>query len=110
MLMMWSPKASILGPGIWALSFALAAVASNGIAVPTGLHFGLNFVQSVLGGQKGIEPIWNLDYPKGISESSIAANENFGLGLHFILLVASVIATEVYIRNKKTKVNNVYSA
>ena len=110
MLMMWSPKASILGPGIWALAYTLTAVAPNGIAVPTGLHFGLNFVQSVIGGQKGIEPIWNLDYPQGISESSISANENFGLGLHISLLILSVIATEIYIRKKKTTANNVYSA
>lgn len=110
MLMMWSPKASILGPGIWALAYALTAVASNGIAVPTGLHFGLNFVQSVIGGQEGIEPIWNLDYPQGVSESSISANENFGLGLQISLLVLSVLATEIYIRKKKTTANNVYSA
>lgn len=110
MLMMWSPKASILGPGIWALVYALTAVASNGIAVPTGLHFGLNFVQSVLGGQEGIEPIWNLDYPQGISESSILANENFGLGLQISLLVLSVLATEIYIRKKNNTANNVYGA
>jgi membrane protease YdiL (CAAX protease family) len=109
MLMMWSPKASLLGPGIWALSYALTAVASNGIAMPTGLHFGLNFIQSVIGGQQGIDPIWNLDYPQDFSESSIIANDNFGLGLHISLLVLSVIATEVYIRNKKTSANNLYN-
>ncbi len=108
MLMMWSPQSSILGPGIWALAYALTAVASNGIAMPTGLHFGLNFVQSVLGGQKGIEPIWNLDYPEGVSEAAITANENFGLGLQISLLIVSIIATEMYIRNK-TKNKNIYS-
>lgn len=105
MLMMWSPEASFLGPGIWALAYALTAVASNGIAVPTGLHFGLNFVQSVIGGQKGIEPIWELDYPQGISDSSIVANENFGLGLHIGLLIVCVIATEIYIRKNRAKAN-----
>ena len=63
-----------------------------------------------MGEQKGIEPIWNLDYPQGISESSILANENFGLGLHISLLILSVIATEIYIRKKKATANNVYSA
>lgn len=109
MLMMWSPKASIIGPGIWALTYALTAVASNGIAVPTGLHFGLNFVQSILGGQKGIEPIWNLDYPQGLSESSITSNENFGLSLQIGLLILSILATEIYIRNRKKKPYNVYN-
>lgn len=108
MLMMWSPKASLLGPGIWALAYALTAVMYGGIAVPTGLHFGLNFVQSVIGGQKGIEPLWTLDYPANASESSKIANEQFGIGLHILLLILCVVATESYIRKKKTTVDNVY--
>ncbi|GAB3019445.1 hypothetical protein GCM10027284_43420 [Cyclobacterium sediminis] len=106
MLMMWSPKASLLGPGIWAFAYALTALWSGGIAVPTGLHFGLNFVQSIIGGQKGIEPIWTLDYPANVSESSILANEQFGIGLHFFLLILCVVATEIYIRKRKTSHNN----
>jgi len=108
MLMMWSPQASFLGPGIWALLYALIALASNGIAAPTGLHFGLNLVQSILGGQKGIEPIWFLDYPEGVSESAIVANENFGIGMQIALLVLSIVATEVYIR--KRRASSVYDA
>jgi hypothetical protein len=77
--------------------------------VPTGLHFGLNFVQSLIGGQKGIEPIWNLDYSEGISDSAMVANENFGLGLHFTLLILSVVATELYIRSYKNTTKNFYT-
>lgn len=103
MLMMWSPQASLLGPGIWALAYALSAAWSGGIAVPTGLHFGLNFVQSVIGGQRGIEPIWTLSYPSNVSDSSIAANEQFGIGLHIVLLFACIVATEFYVRKGKGK-------
>ena len=101
MLMMWTPEASLLGPGIWALAYALAAVRSGGIALPTGLHFGLNFVQSLIGGQKGIDPIWTLDYPANVSDSAIEANNQFGIGLHILLLICCIIATEVYVRKQK---------
>lgn len=109
MLMMWSPKASFLGPGIWALSYALTAVMTGGIAAPTGLHFGLNFVQSLIGGHEGIEPIWPIDYPANASESMQLANEQFGVGLHIFLLTLSVVATEIYIRKAKPSQNNVYN-
>tara|TARA_B100000780_G_C21083217_1_gene436302 strand:+ start:238 stop:1044 length:807 start_codon:yes stop_codon:yes gene_type:complete len=100
MLMMWGLKASFLGPGIWALAYALTAVISKGIAAPTGLHFGLNLVQSVIGGQKGIDPLFTLDYPTNATESTQIANEQFGIGLHIALLILCLAATEIYIRKK----------
>lgn len=102
-IMLWGVREAFLGPGIWALLYALTAVQSNGIALPTGLHFGLNFVQSVLGGQEGIEPLWFVEYPSDVTEKAIQANENFGLGLQISLLIILVIATEIYIRKKKRK-------
>lgn len=109
-VMMWSVQASFLGPGIWALAYAITAVASNGIAVPTGLHFGLNFIQSVIGGQKGIKTIWEIDFPAGVSESEIATNENFGIALQISLLILCLVATELYIRRKKTPGHNIYDS
>lgn len=100
MLMMWGLKASLLGPGIWALAYALMAVISKSIAAPTGLHFGLNLVQSVIGGQKGIDPLFTLEYPTNATESSQIANEQFGIGLHIALLILCLAATEIYIRKK----------
>ncbi len=97
MLMMWNPQTAILGPGIWALAYALTAVIYKGIAVPTGLHFGLNFIQSLIGGQEGIEPIWLVDFQEKVSESAIVANEQFGVALQIFILIICVIATEVYI-------------
>lgn len=100
MFMMWGVKESLLGPGIWALAYALAAVMSKGIAVPTGLHFGLNFVQSVLGGQKGIKPLWEINYPENVTEMAILRNEQFGLGIQILLLLLCITATEMHIRKR----------
>lgn len=101
MLMMWDPKTAIIGPGIWALAYALTAVIYKGIAVPTGLHFGLNFIQSLISGQEGIEPIWFVDFQENVSESDIVANEQFGVGLQIFVLIVCVIATEIYISRTK---------
>lgn len=108
MAMMWSPQSAMLGPGIWALMFALTAISSNGIAVPTGLHFGLNFIQSVLGGQEGIDPMWTIAYAENTSDAAIAANEQFGVALQFTVLLVAIIATEVYIRRTKYTTDNLY--
>ena len=107
-LMNWSVQSAFLGPGIWAFVYVLAAIWSNGIALPTGLHFGLNFVQSVLGGQKGIEALWHINYPSNVSDSAIEANENFGFALQILVLVLGIVATEYYIRKKRNKRNSLY--
>ncbi|MEL6674026.1 MAG: type II CAAX endopeptidase family protein [Bacteroidota bacterium] len=108
MMMGWDTQIALLGPGIWAWAYALTAISSGGIALPTGLHFGLNAVQAFLGGKKGMEPIWNLDYPADVSEAAMLANENYGIGIQIVLLIVSVAATEWYIRRKKTTEGNVY--
>lgn len=107
-LMGWSIQASFLGPGIWALAYGLTAIASNGISMPTGLHFGVNFVLALIGGQKGIESIWSVDFPTEVSDSVQKANDNFGIGLQLCLLIVCIILTELYIKKKKTTTNNIY--
>ena len=45
----WPLLISLLGPGIWAFVFGIAAARSGGIAMPTGIHFGLNVAQALVG-------------------------------------------------------------
>jgi len=45
----WSLLSSFAGPFVWAFVFGLAAIWSRGIAVPTGIHFALNVLQTVTG-------------------------------------------------------------
>lgn len=100
-LMMWSPQTSFLGPGIWALAYALAAVWSGGIAVPTGLHFGVNFLAALIGGKTGIEPMWTISFPENTTDAAQAANQHFGIGLQLVLLIFCIVATEIYIRKTR---------
>jgi len=98
----WSLVLAFLGPGIWALAFGLSAMFSNGISMPTGLHYGVNLVLALVSSQNGIEGIWTIDFPDNVSETVLKANENFGIGIQLALLVLCIIGTELYLRNKKT--------
>lgn len=104
----WSLGLAFLGPGIWALAFGLSAMYSDGISVPTGLHYGVNFVLALVSSQSGIEGIWIIDFPDNVSETVLKANENFGIGIQLALLVLCIIGTELYLRKKKTTANIVY--
>ena len=48
-LMGWPLAIALLGPGTWAFVFGIAAARSGGIALPTGIHFGLNVAQALVG-------------------------------------------------------------
>ena len=104
----WSLGLAFLGPGIWALAYGLSAIFSDGISMPTGLHYGVNFVLALVSIQSGIEGIWTIDFPNDVSETVLKANENFGIGIQLALLVLCIIGTELYLRKKKTTANTVY--
>lgn len=48
-LMGWPLVMALLGPGTWAFVFGIAAARTGGIALPTGIHFGLNVAQALVG-------------------------------------------------------------
>ena len=92
----WPVGASFLGPGIWGLIFGLAAIYSNGIAMPTGLHYAANLTQSAFGMGKGFIAIWSLE-----TTDHTSGNLNLiGLLVQLALLVAVVVCIEWYIRQK----------
>lgn len=103
----WSLGLAFLGPGIWALAYGLSAIFSDGISMPTGLHYGVNFVLALVSSQNGIEGIWTIDFSDNVSGTVLKANENFGIGIQLVLLVLCIIGTELYLRKKKT--NAVYN-
>lgn len=97
----WSIGLAFLGPGIWALAYGLSAVFSDGISMPTGLHFGVNFVLALVSSQSGFAGIWIIDFPDNVSETILNANENVGIGVQLVLLVLCIFGTELYVRKKK---------
>jgi uncharacterized protein len=100
----WSLGLAFLGPGIWSLAYGLSAVFSDGISMPTGLHYGVNFVLASISSQNGIEGIWTINFPENVSETVLKANENFGIGIQLALLVLCILGIELYIAKTQSQV------
>lgn len=45
----WPVLIAFIGPGAWAFVFGIGAARSGGISAPTGLHFGVNVAQALVG-------------------------------------------------------------
>lgn len=104
----WSVGMSFLGPGILALVFGLSAKISDGISMSTGLHYGANILLTAIGSQKGIDGVLSIDFPAEATESAIVANQNVSVAIHIGLLICCIIVTEIYLKSKKSKSENVF--
>jgi len=95
----WNPQVAFLGPGIWAFVFGLAAVKSQGIAVPSGIHVSLNLFQILLG-MKG-EPAEAIFMLKGSeSNTTITTSDTAGLVTQLIILLVSLVITSLQYKSK----------
>lgn len=90
-----------VGPGVWAFVYGMAAVLSKGIALPTGLHFGANFILASIGDKTGVDPIWIIEYINEATPEMIARTETISTLMQLVLLIGAVLAMERYIRNKE---------
>lgn len=99
----WSLLSSFAGPFVWAFVFGLAAIWSRGIAVPTGIHFALNVLQSITGmkGSKGA--VWILDYPPGTNPVLLERTDKIGLILQILVLILALLATYWYTRRNRER-------
>lgn len=87
---------NLLGPGVWGLFFGLAAIKTNGIALATGFHFGLNWMQSFFGMKlQYASSIWTVTPVEG---SGLFPIESVGLGLQIILFAIGVVLIELHVR------------
>lgn len=90
----------LLGPGIWALIYGIAAVWSKGLALPTGLHMAINVVLALVGEKDSRHAIWNLEYTTEITPIIKAQTESIGLAMQITILITGIILTEYYRRSK----------
>lgn len=90
----------LMGPGVWALIYGIAAVWSKGLALPTGLHMAINVVLAVVGQKDDRHAIWNIEYAVEATPNLIAQTENIGMMLQVCILIIGIILTEYYRRNK----------
>ena len=89
----------LMGPGVWALIYGIAAVWSKGLALPTGLHMAINVVLALVGQKDERHAIWNLDYAKDVTPILQQQTDNIGVLSQVIILIIGIILTEYYRRN-----------
>jgi len=93
----WTVYIAFLGPFAWSFVFGLGAAWSRGIAIPAGIHIAINIMQGAMG-LKGAGLICRLKY----TPNSIAAAERMGIILQLSVLAVAIIATEYFIRRKRS--------
>jgi len=86
--------ALLLGPGVWGVTFGVAAYLSKSIAVPLGIHISANFIQAIFGLKLDYNSIWTVT--KTIEETkNVLDAEILGVTMQLFLLIVTVIVFEV---------------
>ena len=91
----------LMGPGIWAFIYGIAAVWSKGIALPTGIHAAANMVLALVGTKHEDYALWNIELSAGYIESAEPRIIMINYMLQIGLLIVGVGLTEWWIRRKE---------
>lgn len=92
----WSISSSFMGPFMWGLIFGLGAVAGNGIALSTGIHYAANLTTSAFGAA-GTTSLLIVNS----QETHAPATNHFQIIISGGLFVFAVILIEFYIKFTK---------
>ena len=93
----------LMGPGIWALIYGIAAVWSKGIALPTGIHAAANMVLALVGTKHEDYALWNLEVGPEIIESAEPKIMFVNYAMALALLVIGIASTEWWCRKYEKK-------
>jgi membrane protease YdiL (CAAX protease family) len=90
-----------IGPGIWGVTFGVAAYLSKSIAVPLGIHISANWLQAIFGLKTQYAPIWTVvKTPEQVD--SIIAIETLGLSMQIVLLLVTILVFELVMKRRRT--------
>lgn len=98
----WTIQNSFLGAGVWGIIYGLAATYSNGISMPTGMHYAANLTTSAFGISEGSFNIWVLKSKDGLTLENYQSSQLTTLIPQISLLVFAIICMEWYLRKKTT--------
>ena len=90
----------LLGPGIWGITFGVAAYLSKSIAVPLGIHISANVLQALFGLKSGYVPMWEVTQSTNITTT--IEPDQLGIAMQFILLILTLIVLEFSINKKNS--------
>lgn len=96
----WSVADALLGPGIMGILFAVLAIYSDGIAMPTGVHYGFNLMTAAFAANDQSFNLWVLKGPDGQSLENFQQSLAATLLPNIFFLIIGIALTELYIRKK----------
>ena len=96
----WTIENSFLGAGVWGIVYSSAAIYSNGISMPTGLHYAANLTTSLFGATGNSFNIWILKQKNGLTLEHYQSSQLTILIPQITLLIFAVICMEWLVKNK----------
>lgn len=91
---------AFLGPGCFAFVFGLARVKSGGLALPTGIHIGLNLFNASIGQHRGLNSLFVIGMENGADPSGRMISY-WGYGLNLAMLAVTWFFMELQIKKEK---------
>jgi hypothetical protein len=98
----WTIQNSFMGAGVWGIIYGLAAIYSNGISMPTGMHYAANLTASAFGISNGSFNIWILKQDNGMSLENYQSSQLTILIPQIIVLLLGIICMEWYLKKKNS--------
>lgn len=96
----WTMQNAFLGAGVWGIMYGLAAIYSNGISMPTGMHYAANLTTSAFGISESSSNVWILKSKDGLTLENYQSSQLITLIPQISLLLFAVICMEWYVRKK----------
>jgi membrane protease YdiL (CAAX protease family) len=96
--------AALVGTGTWSLFYGFSALATGGIAFPTGVHTALNTGQSLIGGPAAL---WQLLPPPAAPAPWQGQVQSSAEWVRYALVLLCVGALAGWIRRKRTRLDTV---
>ncbi|MBP6025631.1 CPBP family intramembrane glutamic endopeptidase [Ferruginibacter sp.] len=96
----WTIQNSFLGAGVWGIVYGLAAIYSNGISMPTGMHYAANLTTTAFGISDDSFNLWTLKQHNGLSLENYQSSQLATLIPQISLLISGVLCMEWYLRKK----------
>lgn len=90
----WTLSNAFMGAGVWGIVFAAAAIYSNGIAMPTGMHYAANLTTAAFGISNNSFNIWTLKQYNGLSLENYESSWLATLVPQITLLIIGIISME----------------
>ncbi|MFP2997593.1 type II CAAX endopeptidase family protein [Spongiivirga sp. MCCC 1A20706] len=98
----------LIGPGVWGVIYGISAIWSDGISLPTGIHYAANVTLAAIGMKKEYEGLFEIGYNQEVNPEILNHTETVGIIVQIILLILGLFVVEWYLKNKKYSDNKVY--